>query len=331
MRSLRKKYRAEALLKEKEQKLQRAEEEQKRKERVLAMKEDIRKFKEERKKSIEDFGAAEEGTAVDEALDAQQTQQQQQQQQQKQPQTGTKAWASYISQRRQIRLASHLQHQATSSKRRLDSLMYLFHSSESFVTYSNLDKKLDEAFGAVSNKMSTTLSVETYGSLLAKAQTKIDASPTKMPTTVLATGKSASGKILSPFDFIPPSTSEHVDLSWTPPQSSSSGYSGAGAMSANDPAKARQIALKDALYGTLAGRPGVEAIQERMAYVESRGGQEAMEMERKEELEAYRAEREKLLNEKKDGEENGDKEKVDMLEGFLSKQRKVSSGGEKAE
>ncbi|KAJ3107091.1 hypothetical protein HDU96_008015 [Phlyctochytrium bullatum] len=55
-------------------------------------------------------------------------------------------WERWVEARRKLRFLSELQRVKRVRKERLGSLMYLFHATQEFVTYRNLDSKLTEAF-----------------------------------------------------------------------------------------------------------------------------------------------------------------------------------------
>ncbi|KAI9202927.1 uncharacterized protein BJ171DRAFT_583412 [Polychytrium aggregatum] len=143
MKKLRLQYHQEYLArknKEEEQKKLKAAKEL---ERQLEIQEDIVKFKQERSLEIEKYTNTR--TAVDEVLS-------------KTPAKASTStsdidhdkldsqWAEFITKRRQKRFENHLALHNHNKERRLEELLYLYYASADFVSYSNLDAKIDACF-----------------------------------------------------------------------------------------------------------------------------------------------------------------------------------------
>ncbi|KAI9365403.1 hypothetical protein DFJ73DRAFT_807639 [Zopfochytrium polystomum] len=162
----------------------------------------------------------------------------------------------YVDYRRKIRFETELNRQLKLSRRREESLLYLYYTSESFVTYANMEEKLAQAF---TTSMYVTPEETSYEDV-----------------QVLARRRLVDQGQLTP-QAAPPPMSE---LGWNPMDSHESRYQ----------------ALQDAVRGTTGGYPGIDAIDEWMKEVEAKGGVEAVKQERIARAKEYRESREAELD-----------------------------------
>ncbi|KAJ3401152.1 hypothetical protein HDV05_000635 [Chytridiales sp. JEL 0842] len=327
MTRLRKLYYADSILKsqEKLETLKKRQEEEKKKEDRI--KEDVIKFKleQERMKNLSSF-EEEEGVdaALGEAVESTP----------KSSKVEAKNdWTDYLQQRRSARKLHNIHHLSTQSAQRLNSLTYLLHASESFVTYSNLDQKLHEAFlDSALTSLSSTASTLEYPKLEERARAKLameNGDSGLVPASGTGTmafrqemskvvGTGGVGHMLTYSEMASKTASElHFDLQQL---DSTSGAKLAPIPPSSEPAQTlhqlsstRAQHLKDVLLGTIHGKPAPSMIQDQMQHIREKGGEETMMMERLEEVEAFRRKNEGVLAEKKV------KESGEELDGFLGR------------
>lgn len=159
MRVKRKQYLEESreALRKKEAALGKEKEKEQARKRELAQK--IRQFKAERMKSFSEGTdeAQAKPTSVDEAVDQEGLNGQNQD-----PvfESRRQMWARSNEIRRQKRLENFINDRTAQSERRLESLLYLYHSAKDFVTYDNIDDKLRNLSVRSKSTMSSLESVK---------------------------------------------------------------------------------------------------------------------------------------------------------------------------
>ncbi|KAJ3193172.1 hypothetical protein HDU67_005221 [Dinochytrium kinnereticum] len=300
MRRLRKQYLAESLV---DLRAKEAEAEKQKEARAVArerLREEVRRFKEEMMQKNSSLGPGGKGAtsgrpALDEALGAA-----------KVGETETVAkknlspldpksleepdgWHKYATARRRTRFKTELERKQRLAKARIASLMYLLHASADFVTYRNLEDKLQDVFLRTFSQMHVAVSHSELVDQIKKLEE--DALRAPHPALIMsslaeadaALSKAQGGDSKSLPSISPPVTGEvaeellmrqqniriapkihgnrrqssitnSFDRDQRPPDLRP-------ASSGEETARSRRMALRDALEGTVAMRPGQEAVK----------------------------------------------------------------------
>ncbi|KAI8850030.1 hypothetical protein BC829DRAFT_390253 [Chytridium lagenaria] len=283
MRRLRKQYLAESLvaLRVKEEEVGKQKEA-----RAIArerLREEVRMFKEEMQQKNSALGPGGKGAkagrqALDDALGTKT-----EGSLSTPPKTSVDAWQKYALARRRIRFTTELEGRQRLAKERIASMMYLFHASADFVTYRNLDAKIkevfDQKFKYIPPGISHTNLVEQIKSLEA------DAKRAPHPAFVVSALAQADATMGSESPISRPVTGDVAeelllkDSATRIPakiygERSASSISGLFKYTHGHKApdlkpgsageefvRSRGLALKDALEGTVASRPGQDAVK----------------------------------------------------------------------
>ncbi|KAJ3316713.1 hypothetical protein HDU76_001594 [Blyttiomyces sp. JEL0837] len=313
MRALRKHYRAESFINEKQRQLELERERQEREEQKQRLAEDIKAFKALRSRSFDQMGSSSSDSAaqtvIEDALDNPV--------EKASTSSSTDDIASslinpssksttidphqqkiqqYKSLRRKTRFQTELSKQSDLSKSRLDSMLYLLHSTQSFITYDNLESRLKEAFGSTESSMNfltSRMKFPTYDTVEAAALEKIEKMGAMKQSTHAQESTSTSTSKSTLFaEQVVPASSSSINIRT---DNNASGGSNDG--DANNMIVTRAVLLEDELKGTLGGKVGVDIVKEYIEHVEVQGGERVMRLEREEEVAAYRQEKERVLAE----------------------------------
>ncbi|KAI8835029.1 hypothetical protein BJ741DRAFT_709407 [Chytriomyces cf. hyalinus JEL632] len=254
LRVLRNTYRANALLDAKEAAMEAQVLADKRRAQETKMREDILAFKRDQRRSFSDIGDG--GSDVDpikEALGINLAA----------PKTPKRTDnAIYIAERAKIRAETEANRQMQVSKHRENALLYLLYASDSFVTRSNLDKRIDECLAHEFSPTPTASAPRAgfagkevgYATLHRLAREKL--AGTDNPFSNDQTGSidvekfMGAGQIQTDKDALPHHT--HATVYEARMSSVRGTRPEIGAL--------RRVILSDAAKGTVAGRDGIEAI-----------------------------------------------------------------------
>ncbi|KAJ1567385.1 hypothetical protein HK405_006153 [Cladochytrium tenue] len=291
MRALRRAYQDETQDLREARRVAAAEERRRRADAATARRRDIEAFRRARAMSFDDGVAAQPSADTDAALGVDQGEGDAVAGTTASAETATttapseQSWiADFVAARRRTRFETELRRQGDQARVRQEALLYLFHAAEDFVTYENLEEKLKvfhDSYFATHARHRSHASVETLARRRLMDQGRI--SPT-------AATLAAPGRVVPADDQVGEPAGQFPD-----------GPSAVRPRRDFEAGARRYEALQDVVAGTLAGRPGLDAVLGLADEIRAAGGDAALRRRRDERLARYDEDRDRVLRDREGG------------------------------